>query len=131
MNKGIFLFLLFFLLPGILYADIWNNSASAFYAGLYFLSVVPVLAWISNWVVFIQSLLRRKTSSFIFWAVIVANILFAVVSLFPVWYDLSHHNRDWQTNFTLIALTILPLILSIWSIYLRMKSHAAKNENDL
>lgn len=128
MSKRVILFVLLYFIPGILYADIWDNSTSSFYTAFYIYFVLPVLVWISNWIILGKSLMRKRISSGIFWAVILANILLALFSLLPLYEDLSSHGKeDGYTLFVLLVLLILPLVISMWSIYVRKKR---KYDND-
>lgn len=127
MSKKAILLVFLIFIPGILYADIWDNSASSFYASFYIVLVLPVLVWIANWIILVQSLRGKRINGGTFWTIVLANFLLALFSLLPVYHDLSNYKEDGYSLFVFIVLILLPLAISIWSIYLRRR-HSYSND---
>ena len=129
MNRRIVFFITGLFIPQVLCADIWDNSSCSLYIIFYFFSVVPVLTWIANLVVFILTFRQKRVNVGLFWLVNVISLCLALFSLLPVLDDTAHrHNRFDDYGLVLILCVLVPAGLSVGSIFLRDAQLYAKKQ---
>jgi len=118
MSKKITLIIAMFFVPYILRADIWDNSASSFYLAFYIYTVVPILIWLASLICLILTFLKKNISAGLFWTINVLNILLAILSSLPVFFD-STERSDSITGWVLVLCVLIPSYISIQAISLR------------
>lgn len=111
------------LLPFLLKADMWGQPLCSFYLPFYVVTVVPVVLWIANAVVFIMMWRARQVNRALFWLVNLLSIILACISLFPVFVDMSDHYNDDLEDFgpTLFLCVLVPAYFSVASIRMLLK----------
>lgn len=104
------------------FADIGYISYSDFYCGFYLVTILPVLLWITNLLIAIKTFKRRHVSKGLFWIVNSLSILLALISISPVYTDITEMGIEAFEIYglVLILLVLIPLTLSLISIQNRL-----------
>jgi len=98
-----------------------SESTSYWYTFLYFTTVIPVILWIANLVVFIRTINKKEVKTKFFWSINIISILLALFSSLPILVELpySTFNHFSDYGFVLIVFVLGPLAISAYSIKLR------------
>lgn len=99
-------------------ADIGYLSYSDVFTLLYLYSILPVIVWLLNLFVTIQTLRGKMNSPVLFWTVNISSILLSMIMLYPVSIDISEMGMDAFEIYglALIVFVMIPSILSLISI---------------
>lgn len=122
MNKKAPTFLIFMLTAQLAFADIGYISYSDFYSGFYLVTILPVLLWITNLLIAIKTYKRKHVPNGLFWIVNSLSILLALISISPVYTDITEMGIEAFEIYglVLIFLVLIPLTLSLFAIQNRL-----------
>ena len=123
MNKKVPILIISLFWAKFTFADIGYISYSDFYSGFYLITILPVLLWGSNLIIAIRTFMKKDVPSGLFWIVNCLSILLALISISPVYTDITEMGIASIEiyGFVLILLVMTPLILSTNAIRIRWK----------
>jgi hypothetical protein len=116
----LFLSILFIILIVPCYADISGISNVGVYWMIYIITVLPLIVWICNIIIFIKTIKKQISNKYFFWITQVLSILLVLASLETLKdsYLIEYYSEGYL--FTFFSLVILPLFFSAYSLYFRL-----------
>jgi hypothetical protein len=126
-----FLSILFIILIIPCYADISDIPDISLYNGLYIITVLPVVIWIFNLIIFIKAIKKKNSNKYFFWITQVLSILLIFLSLDAVKDSFPGEYNSGKSSFTFIGLVILPFFFSTYSLYFRLYENTKREEQNL